>query len=308
MAYVDEVLADNPTGYWRLNETAGGIMTDEMAVNSGAYDGLTLLGQPAPYHIDGFSARRNGGVLGTVPHNPNMNSPTACTFECWAAVHDLSQVGASIPIMSRSSYTSGGLQQMAITVYPSGGWGAFGDIGGADTNADAGAAALAVAGEWVHLVATIDTTLGGNQLVLYVNGQPVTSATQAGALSEPVTDLTLGGAHGFGTPVHCSLTDVAIYAGQALTADRVLAHYNAGIIDTSGQITGHVTLDGTPGVATIRAYRHDTGVLLKEVQSAPGDGSYTVAGLEPAVPVDILVFAGAGVFPQVFTAVSPVVP
>ena len=81
-------------------------------------------------------------------------------------------------------------------------------------------------GQRHHVLATYDAT---NGTILYVDGVQVATAAPATTpvtTTEPLTVASDGTPPGGGTPYEGILDEVAFY-GSALSADRVLAHYNA---------------------------------------------------------------------------------
>lgn len=87
--YEEEVLADLPVGYWRLDELAGPTIIDSSGNGfDGTYAATSVFGQPSPIETDAAS-RAIGGVVGTVPAPSSslLNLLDNFTWEVWG-FHD----------------------------------------------------------------------------------------------------------------------------------------------------------------------------------------------------------------------------
>ena len=82
-AYADEVIADSPVAYWKLDETSGTTANDAIGSNNGTYAGATLNQPPL------INARRSVSFSGsssgiTIADNDALSFvSTAFTLECW---------------------------------------------------------------------------------------------------------------------------------------------------------------------------------------------------------------------------------
>src|SRR5207244_13065391 len=85
-AYELAVLADNPWGYWPLDDAAGAVATDRSGNGrNGAYAGAFLLGQPPAASFGGTSVLLpNGATMIRNPGPPPAGSPL--TVEAWIAL------------------------------------------------------------------------------------------------------------------------------------------------------------------------------------------------------------------------------
>ena len=82
--YVDMVLADGPSHYWRLNDTPGSPTAANLVGGAtGTVSAGVSLGAPAAFESSGTSAFFNGttGKIVTTP----ITVPAACTFEAWVS-------------------------------------------------------------------------------------------------------------------------------------------------------------------------------------------------------------------------------
>jgi PKD repeat protein len=84
-AYGAAVYGDNPSIYWRLNETSGTGVKDEMSGDpqSGTYSSGTVLGEPGPSAGTGTSIRFPGSSAQTVSSNLQVVNPTVYSLETW---------------------------------------------------------------------------------------------------------------------------------------------------------------------------------------------------------------------------------
>src|SRR5262249_25541454 len=83
------VLADNPIGYWRLDETSGSVARDYFGASSGSYTNA-LLGQAGNTNLDPHTAVKFGSVsnansyVGGVPIGFAAANYANFPEECWA--------------------------------------------------------------------------------------------------------------------------------------------------------------------------------------------------------------------------------
>jgi len=217
MAYRDEVLADSPYLYWRLNETSGTNANDSTANNrDGTYTGTFTLNQSgavtggAAVDLDGSSGRINSGVAPFL----NTNSWTYEGFT-WR------DTNTSIDVLF------GGAQSTGPRLHIASGsndvlWDP--DIGTAGgevtwTNAWPGM------GQFVHWALKFDPV--GDTAALYINGALVSSqaCTQNFNTSPGVLNVGASG----NPPANFAdgkFAEFAVYAAP-LSDARILAHYNA---------------------------------------------------------------------------------
>lgn len=293
-AYPDEVLADNPVAYWRLGEASGEIASDVTGQHPGTYVNGVVLGAPGALAGDTNSAATFSAAAQTkieVPYTAALNPP-AFTIECWARVTGNAGVYRS-PLTSRhiapgnatSGYIfyAGNNNRWQFWTGPGSGW----------QNMQG---PTIVEGEWAHLVGTYD----GTTKRFYVNGAEVGSVLTTvqlnqnsllriggGASENEVGDLFFEG----------DIDDVAVY-NSALSAERVAAHYQAGVTSsylpvihtqpehTTGYIDQPVSLNVVAsGMEPLRyqwvfnssAIEHATNATHLIASAALGDtGTYSV--------------------------------
>lgn len=107
------------------------------------------------------------------------------------------------------------------------------------------------------------------------------------------------------------MDEFAIYS-RLLTTQEISDHYTWGTTGAPGAVTisGIVELDGSPVVATLRAYESVTGELVEEVESAVGDGSYIfgdgAVNLNALSQYFVLCHYGTDVRPMAHGPVTPI--
>ncbi len=223
--YAQAVLASQPLGYWRLNETGGTIAHDYAGGRNGTYIGVTL-NQTGYNPADPDKAARFGpginSYVGKIPVDFATNGNAVFTVEAW--------------VKGSAQTTDAGI----ITK----GAGAGGEQFNLDTGAgghafrffvrDAGGTAclangnLAPNGNWQHIVGVCNQTAG--QVILYVNGVSNASATitAGGGLKSSANDTAIGsrqsGTAAYDNQFVGTIDEVAIYS-YAMTAAQVQTHY-----------------------------------------------------------------------------------
>ena len=239
--YSDAVIADNPTGYWRLDEVVG----SDTAVNSHgdgedgtAYAGVSF-GHAGASSGMGTSARFAGNGDGSYVEILDTNFALDLevgkpfTMEYWMNPEDLKQDGNK-HVVSRADTTP---NADAFIVNAHGGdirfhtdgWG-----GGRHRSDSAGGVVVPANGDWYHVVGTYN---GSNEMSLYVNGVLANTSTNVnvGPGAGPSGNVyfgTLGpdpagGGWNWANDYKGLLDEVAIYNGVALSAAQVAAHYAA---------------------------------------------------------------------------------
>ena len=209
--YGDAVLADNPTQYWRLDETSGTTATESIGGANGTYMNGAAPGQSGAFAETKNKAASFDGVDDWVDI-PDQSFSGDFSAEFWVNLDTPGTGGSS------NGNKDAAFGQEATGVGP--------DINFAGSKArlytgssDAIIADEAVhANTWEHYV----ITRSGTTVRLYRNG--VENAA-TGTWSGTFNPKALGrGAGGF---LDGKLDDVALYS-TALSAARVRAHYNAG--------------------------------------------------------------------------------
>ena len=225
-AYQDQVGADQPVGYWRLNEPAG----STSATNSGSL-GAAGNGKTFRNVTFGVAGALNGSsdtaanfdaaqAKIDVPFNAALNPPTF-TIEVWARISGDSTLYRS-PLASRDDSPQKGFifyanpnnqWQFWTGTGKQVGWNV---VGGADVQPEA----------WAHLVGVYDGTnklfyvngvlVGANQSVFTPNGARVLR------LGASATESSLGDFFFLG-----DVDEAAVY-DKVLSPARIVAHFSAG--------------------------------------------------------------------------------
>lgn len=223
--YAAVVLGDGPLAYWRLDETSGTTAADSSGHgNDATYEGGFMLGLPGAVAGDGDTAVSLDGVSGliTAGNRFEFAGQTPFSLEAW--------------VMARSQSTYAGVatcndalggppsEGYLLFISPAAGPLGFQRLDGSNVSTAVSAAGPAVQ-EFTYVVATFD----GLELTVYANGEPQGTQTAAFSIAGAGTAFVLGAeAGGMGNYLAGALDEVAVY-DHALSADRVRAHYLAGI-------------------------------------------------------------------------------
>jgi len=219
-SYSDQVLADAPAAYWRMDETAGTTMTDSTKNgNNGHYDGIVMLGQPGPLAAGGSTAvGLDGATSGmTVPSSTTLQVNWV-TIELWINKRADSDFGFYIVknVVGGGGANSGwfellndhnnGRLQFRVT----------GDIDPVLVST-----ATLELNRWYYVVATYD----GVVAKLYIDGKLDGQLAAVVAPAQNADPITIGRRiDGFFN--NALLAEVAIYP-TALSAERIAAHWAA---------------------------------------------------------------------------------
>lgn len=232
--YAAQVIADNPMGYWRLDEGAGPTALDSWSTNNGTYAGTETFGLSGALLRESDTSvdfAGDGASLVRVPYSSDLNGGRdpngSWTVECWVRPDlDAATEGGlfAVPVASvdltanRSGYffleqADGWQLRLGNSSGYLPGWnGAAGSFGGA-----------AQANTWYHLVGQFDGAAGMGYA--YVNGVQVKSAAVTGLANNTAATFNIGD-RGDGAPFAGRVDEVAVYTG-VLSASRIKAHYYA---------------------------------------------------------------------------------
>jgi hypothetical protein len=240
VAYADEVLADAPLVYWKLDETSGATAADSSGYNrSFTWSGTPGLGT-APLIGSGTAVTLSGDDSAQVGGTSSWVNRTQYSVECWFSS---TATASQYLVLHYQSVSSGswGLQLNRSGT-------AAGTLTARNyaTNVQVTTPTAVNDGVGHHVVMVQDATT----LRLYVDGTEVASAASAAA-NPDWWNVYIGQYHNGSEKFVGTLDEIAYYGGP-LSATRVQAHYNAG--DTSAPITvagqaatgTAVALDGTP--------------------------------------------------------------
>ena len=234
LSYVAEVLADNPTAYYRL----GGDASNSHGSGEGGVASSGVSFGHAGALADGDTAAHFSGsdsYIQVADSNfaLDLDTGTPFTIEYWMNVdshrsndgnwHVVSRSDSSVGASDAFIVNSGTAASPAHNVrFHTDGW------AGGNHRVDSAANAV-VLNQWTHVVGTYN---GSNEMALYLNGEQVAfeDTINKGPGAPASGDFfigTLGTVTAGGSDYAGYIDEVAVYNGTALSADRVLAHYNA---------------------------------------------------------------------------------
>lgn len=274
--YVQEVIADNPTAYWRFEEGAAGDLkpsgsaaTDTASVHGGTYqNGVPLVAGALPgttsADFDGVSDYVTTTTLGNFGSTMN----TGLTIEYWVKTTETRTIRQAMGVLNQADATGLVVDFNRTSTLA------------ADPPADrfnyylrdASGERLSTHtryddynnGAWHHMAWVVDDPSSGNTAHIYVDGVEVSQGKQANSpagFTNFQFPFMIGANNSRGNPVahtDAAIDEVALY-GHPLSADRIAAHYAARTSATglpvSGDVILHldgdaVTADGSGKVAT----------------------------------------------------------
>jgi hypothetical protein len=257
--YRDEVLADSPSAYWRLDETTGTTAADQLGVNPGAYTNGVLLSQPGALASEANPAASFDGVNDYVfmPASSSLDMTSAVTVEVWAkrrAISSTFQVLVGHPGDGQSKNENYAIWLNTTNVYQA----YFGD----GTTFVTLSTPAVTDTNWHQIVATDD----GASVKIYLDGVLKASKSTTLRLTANTKPLNLGRANSNQYFFNGWLDEVAIYP-SALSATRIQAHYTKGTTDL---IQPAVTLTQPADGSALANSNVSFGGTAS---SAPGDSS-----------------------------------
>lgn len=223
-SYASVIMADQPVGYWRLNESTGEVAKDYAGGYNGAYLNGVTLGQPGALAGDTDNAAgfaQDAMTKVDVPYAAELN-PTNYTVEAW--VKSTGGTGHRSPLTSRADSPQRGYIFYAT---PANTWEFW---TGAGTGWDIIAGPVVQEGQWTHLAATFD----GATKQFFVNGALMGSSTNAMQLNQ-VSPLRIGAGATEGDGnffFQGDIDEVAVF-DRALSPERIQAHFGAGLGSTT---------------------------------------------------------------------------
>ena len=228
--YETEVLADSPSGYWRLGDS-GATAVDKAGSNDGTWSGTYVAEEPGAIIDDADTAVRTE-TTGTFC---NLGQPHATfsdvTIELWFK-------GGTREVRQLYSADNGNRSWQFRTT--STGRAEFIKIAGGGVTVTG--SRVVTDGFWHHLAVTYD----GANIVLYVDGKVDGEAAATGAIGTAV-DLRLGAIPGSSGDGAIGTYDEAALYDFALAPARVTAHFDeawsAATADTDLPVTSGLVLD-----------------------------------------------------------------
>lgn len=238
MSFASEVAADSPLAWYRLTEQAGVTMVDASGNGrNGTYAATPNRGPGVVYNGDGASVDFNKDNFGRVTKAAWMDVQNL-TVEVWYNADGTNSAGAWLFSHATANGGTTATDRSWWMAVDSSGLVHFG-LTFTDTTALTGYVdTYPLYGVNRHIVATWD----GTWLRVYVNGvQAYANNSMAGKTVRTNTaDLTVGSdssSSNYATTKADARIDEAIFYGTALSAARVLAHYQAGSPSSAGTPT-----------------------------------------------------------------------
>jgi hypothetical protein len=214
VGYQNEVLADTPILYWRLNDSSGAAADTSGNSHPGTYTGSPTLSAAGPLNEGGTASVTFNGTSQyvTLAHTAALNVADVLTLECWYK-GTASGTNRALIAKGTSSYYLD-VEASKLTLIKAG----VGNIVASTVNVNDNL--------WHHCVATKN----GSTVKLYVDGADVTGAVsnQTMADSTDPFNVAVRSPVASGEYITGSIAEVALYS-TALSLARVQAHYNAGI-------------------------------------------------------------------------------
>ena len=232
--YAKDVIGDNPSGYWRLDESAGLSAADTFGSNPGVYQNGVTLGRPSLLTGDTDPA---AGFSGTsqyvaIPSSGPLAPASSVTAEAWIKPTTVPSSSFASVVTKKESYSlqfnSG---KMEFTIMQS----------GTRRRLQAPAGAI-VAGGTYYVVGTYD----GTTQRLYINGTQVASAALTGGITTNVNNVDIGSWDGTSEFFAGTIDEVAVYP-TVLSATQVATHYADGISTGGTQAQLSISRSGSGG-------------------------------------------------------------
>lgn len=221
--YAGTVLADNPSGFWRLAELSGTVAVDSSTHgNTGTYAGGITLGQPGAFSADPHTSVRFDGASGDVM--VPLPATTTYSMEAWV------KANGSWPSLNRmvlTTFTGG--DQLSVGVGPGTGNVGF-TVNLVIVGQEISAGDQLSTGPWHHIVGTFD----GQLATVYHNGTEVAGNQFVGGEYGTSGQGHIGNSVGLTAFFLGFIQDVAFYDTR-LSAAQVATHYQSAIL-TRGAI------------------------------------------------------------------------
>lgn len=224
MGYREEVMNDNPVGYWRLGETSGTSFNDETINNNDAtsFNNPTL-DQPGAI-ADGNRAvrfiRASNTYIEVNTENGTLDLGDIFTIEAWVKMTSVGQ-GTIRTIAAKGT----GAYQMRISSTDK-----IQLI--SEQVFNVAESSLAILDTNYHYVVVQKS---GTAVKIYIDANDVTVVLSTSALGNNNNSLRIGLAPNVGEGSNDIIDEVAIYPTM-LSQGRILAHYNAGAFPNNTQV------------------------------------------------------------------------
>lgn len=228
-AYADQVMADAPIAYYRLDESSGTIAHDSSGNHRDCtFAGGVSFGTKGAIAKDPNPATTFDGATAHVDCGTQLafDGTQQFTVEMWIRPTIDAQyrgIFGRTAIDADSGYGSAGVHGYISSAQPDGGTHiTFERIVDVQTHDSAYALGIADA-TWMHLVSIFD----GAGLRIYIDAALGGSATSSVSIPSTTNPFMFAGSEAY-TSFKGDVDEVAIYASP-LQPSRILAHYNVGI-------------------------------------------------------------------------------
>ena len=213
-SYADEVLSDNPVGYYRFTETTGDTLVDIGSKKAnGTFAAQTVRGVPGP--IPGDNAIRNDGTAWAAIAGDDFDFAARDAFSLEAWIKIKTTITDARGFVGKKQYGSDGYSFWVANAEV--GFGRYLDLTYEDVRTPI------TKNVWVHVAGTYD----GTNLSLYVNGAFANSGTSTVSLPDRSSAFAIGGkGEDSGYWFDGDIDEVAVY-DKVLPASRIAAHYAA---------------------------------------------------------------------------------
>jgi RHS repeat-associated protein len=212
------VLGDAPSLYWRLGESNGSAAAD----SSGANHPGTYVGSPSLHQTGALQPAFDDGAVGLNGSSQYLSSGyatfangTSRTYEGWAyrntSTTNDTLFASSVPAtIAPTLFLPGNTNNVVFR--PNGTTGAVTTWSGAWPGNS----------QWVHWALVFSEV--GDKASLYINGNLVSSQTNASAYNAAPGNFAIGGINGVGSPFEGRFDEVAVYE-RGLSAAEVQLHF-----------------------------------------------------------------------------------
>jgi PKD repeat protein len=287
-SYAEGVLSTTGlVDFWRLGETSGSTFADGVGPNPATITGAPTLGIPAAIGSETDKAASFDGVddaasaaVGT------LAGKTAATVEFWMKWDAYSnEDNLAMELTNNFNETPGG-----FLVDPNSGYGAFAVGIGIGASRNVSLFARPSVGTWHHYAFVLDTTApAGQQVVPYVDGQPVAFTKAESGTGAPVfanaalsfMSRAASSLNGAG-----DLDDVALY-DRALSPGTIAGHFALSIFNKAPEAAFTASPNPAPSGANVNfdasASKDPDGTIAKYAWDLDGNGTYeTDTGTTPS--------------------------
>lgn len=270
--YATTVLADEPVWYGRLDEASGTVCRDSSGNGlNGTYGSAIALGQAGALSGDSdtaadFPADGTNGKI-SVADVAALRITDNLTIEAWVYIDSLA---ANRTVAFKGNGTNlAGPYRVFIGI-------AGGIVlqrgDGATIETLSGTFGVITTGGWHHIAVTVL----GTAVAFYANAVAAGTATSTVTIADAGNSLYIGGNANTAAPMDGRMDEVAVY-NKALSADRILAHYEAGRA-TGGDLR-------TVGLfyGFLRDYEHDPDLNVRKSALNAVDFFEWLAQIKPVI-------------------------